>query len=98
MGGASGTDVARDYHRSEQNRSGANSREVRRNRTMAKKQKEIAQAETTIETCPACTAAVGSEATCTQCGADLEYYRKPPAVAAEPSEPTEEANTEKASE
>ncbi len=57
-------------------------------------------AEVKLETCPACTAAVGSEKTCTQCGADLDYYRQPAPAALAPadSEQTGEANTEKASE
>lgn len=34
-------------------------------------------AEAAIETCPACTSAVDAQAaTCTQCGADLTYYRQ----------------------
>jgi hypothetical protein len=43
---------------------------------MAKK-KDTA-AETVLETCPVCGSAVGSEETCSQCGAGLDYYRQPP--------------------
>ncbi len=65
-----------------------------------KHHREPGAAETKLETCPACTAAVGSEKTCTQCGADLDYYRQQAssALATEQSEQTGEANTEKASE
>jgi uncharacterized paraquat-inducible protein A len=58
-------------------------------------------AEATVETCPACTSAVDAEAeTCSQCGADLNYYRQqkePAALAPTGSEPTAPANTEEAS-
>jgi hypothetical protein len=58
-------------------------------------------ADTTIlETCPVCGSAVGSEDSCTWCGAGLAYYRQATATALVPAEngQTEPANTEKASE
>jgi ribosomal protein L32 len=50
---------------------------------MAKRERtdKAESAETILETCPACGSAVGTEETCTQCGAGLDYYRHPPAVA-----------------
>jgi hypothetical protein len=66
---------------------------------MAKKKQDIAASETILETCPACGSTVGSEDTCTWCGAGLDYYRQPPpALATAESGQTGEANSEKASE
>lgn len=63
---------------------------------MAKQEKgkDIAPAETTLATCPVCGSAVGSEDSCTWCGAGLAYYRKPPTAPAQ--SPAENAQTDAA--
>jgi hypothetical protein len=50
------------------------------------KTKDIEVAETILETCPVCGSAVGSEETCTWCGAGLAYYRQLTAAAQSPAE------------
>jgi ribosomal protein L32 len=66
---------------------------------MAKKQEKDTGA-IKLETCPVCGSAVGSEATCTQCGAGLDYYRQPTSAAQSPAESaqTDAAKQESASE